>query len=278
VRQDPDQVLEFTVVNVLPPNRVNGQPARFWFDGLKQQLLKKEATTLAASRDFKFAEKYPARDMEFKVSDQWRVRVRMVLTSSAVYVIFAFGSADFVDGELVKRFTESFKTWDEPAQEPPTGAERVHSLIQRLQSPEPFDRLFALRALAKLGAEAKDAIPFVEKLANEGTKEERPYARLVLEALRRAAPTAAFASLSGTTWAGTESLPGFTKLIFRFGPDGKVVRIDTFATNKGTWSQNDNQVYITFGRTIYTGTIQDQVLSGNVHSGVDIWKFSVTRK
>jgi hypothetical protein len=178
-RGEPVQLLGFIVCSVLPPNRVSAQPARFWFDGIQQQILKGGslvgATAVLTSRDFSFADKFPARDVEFKTKDVGRFRVRLVHTSSAVYMIFAVGTVDFLDGDLVKRFTESFKTWDEPAQEPPTGAERVKDLIQRLQRPEPFDRLFALRALAKLGAEAKNAIPQVEKLANQGTEEERRY-------------------------------------------------------------------------------------------------------
>lgn len=118
------------------------------------------------------------------------LRIRMIHTSTAVYGIVAGGSREFLKSADVTRFLESFKTWDDPPRQPPSGADRVKGWIEQLQSAEDFERLIAMRELAKLGAEAKDAISRLEKLACDGIPEERDYAKLVLPSIRRAIASA----------------------------------------------------------------------------------------
>jgi hypothetical protein len=83
-------------------------------------------------------------------------------------------------------------------------------------------------------------------------------------------------NLGGTTWAGTENLQGFGKLSFKFNANGSCSMTDPNSTVQGTWSQNGNQVTITFTHCVYTGTIEGRTLSGNARSNIgQTWTFNV---
>lgn len=85
-------------------------------------------------------------------------------------------------------------------------------------------------------------------------------------------------SLAGTTWHGTENLPGYGNLTFQFEQGGEALMIDAKKTVKGTWSQSANKVTITFQNCIYEGTVQGKSISGNAHFTTDdrTWTFSLT--
>src|SRR5262249_50199493 len=88
----------------------------------------------------------------------------------------------------------------------------------------------------------------------------------------------AAASVSGTTWTGTENLQGFGKLTFQFQASGAATMTDANTSVQGSWSQNGNQVTISFTSCVYTGTINGRVLSGNARSNIgQVWTFSVTK-
>jgi hypothetical protein len=70
------------------------------------------------------------------------------------------------------------------------------------------------------------------------------------------------AVLAGTQWTGMETLANFGKLTFQFGTGQDVLMIDAQAQTKGNYSQNGNQVRITFSNCIYSGMINGNVLSG----------------
>lgn len=166
----------------------------------------------------------------------------------------------------------------EEAGGPAPVADRVKILIQRLQSDDEFVRMLALRDLARLGPTAREAIPHVERVANQGTEDERRVASVVLRILR-GPPTPSADELAGTTWDGSESLGGFGKLTFQFHADGKAIMIDTKSTVAGKWSRDGNRVTIAFQNCVYEGTLQEKTLSGNAREtpGDRQWTFSVTR-
>lgn len=157
-------------------------------------------------------------------------------------------------------------------------ADRLKVLIQRLQSDDEFVRMLALRDLARLGPTAREAIPHVERVATQGTEDERRLAAVVLRFLR-GPPAPSADDLVGTTWDGSESLGGFGKLTFQFHADGKAIMIDTKSTVAGKWSRDGTRVTIAFQNCVYEGTLQDKTLSGNAREtpGDRQWTFSVTR-
>lgn len=91
-----------------------------------------------------------------------------------------------------------------------------------------------------------------------------------------APPTAG--SLAGTTWSGTENLPGFGKVTFQFVQGGEALMIDAKKTVKGTYSQSADKVTLTFQNCVYEATIQGKTMSGNAHFTTDdrTWTFTLT--
>lgn len=91
-----------------------------------------------------------------------------------------------------------------------------------------------------------------------------------------APPTAG--SVAGTTWTGTEDLPGYGKLTFQFVQGGEALMVDAKKTIKGTWSQSANKVTITFQNCVYEGTVQGKSMTGNAHFTTDdrTWTFALT--
>lgn len=86
-------------------------------------------------------------------------------------------------------------------------------------------------------------------------------------------------SIVDTTWTGSESLAEFGKLTFKFEADGQAVMIDARSTVNGAWTQDGDQVTITFANCVYQGAIKGQTLSGNAHFVTEdrTWTFTVTR-
>ncbi len=89
-------------------------------------------------------------------------------------------------------------------------------------------------------------------------------------------PTAG--GVAGTTWTGSENLPGYGKLTFQFVQGGEALMIDAQKTIKGTWSQSANKVTITFQNCVYEGTVQGKAMTGNAHFTTDdrTWTFSLS--
>jgi hypothetical protein len=95
-----------------------------------------------------------------------------------------------------------------------------------------------------------------------------------------AAPQAV-ANVAGSTWSGTENLPGFGKLTFVFRANGSATMIDTKGETAGNWTQNGNDVTINFNGCVYQGRINGQALagSGRITSGNQAgqtWTFQVS--
>jgi hypothetical protein len=87
-------------------------------------------------------------------------------------------------------------------------------------------------------------------------------------------------SVAGSTWSGTENLPGFGKLTFVFRANGSATMIDTKGETAGNWTQNGNDVTVNFNGCVYQGRINGQSLagSGRITSGNQAgqtWTFQV---
>ncbi len=76
-------------------------------------------------------------------------------------------------------------------------------------------------------------------------------------------PVQLVANIVGTTWNGSENLPGFGKLTFQFRAGGAATMIDAKATTEGNWTQNGNDVTINFQGCVYQGRINGQSISGS---------------
>ena len=75
-------------------------------------------------------------------------------------------------------------------------------------------------------------------------------------------------SLAGTNWSGSDTLPGFGKLSFRFLSNIQVVMIDAKETARGSFVHTGNNVTLTFGGgIIYNGRINGNVMSGTANNG-----------
>jgi hypothetical protein len=87
--------------------------------------------------------------------------------------------------------------------------------------------------------------------------------------------------ITGTTWRGTETLPGFGPLTFEFKKNGVAIMRDARDTVQGTWVRNGSEVTIRFANCEYRGTINGKTLTGTANgAGVlmgRVWQFSVTR-
>jgi hypothetical protein len=73
----------------------------------------------------------------------------------------------------------------------------------------------------------------------------------------------AVVSVAGSTWSGTENLPGFGKLTFVFRANGSATMIDTKGETAGNWTQNGNDVTINFNGCVYQGRVNGQNLAGS---------------
>jgi hypothetical protein len=91
-------------------------------------------------------------------------------------------------------------------------------------------------------------------------------------------------NVSKTVWGGGEILPGAQKatlLMFGFGADGKAIMVDEESAKQnkgvtGTWTQNGNQVTITFGNCVYRGTLNGDILAGTAQFNTgETWTFAV---
>jgi S1-C subfamily serine protease len=85
-------------------------------------------------------------------------------------------------------------------------------------------------------------------------------------------------NLRGTTWDGSETLPGFGKLRFQFVTDIQAIMVDAKETLRGSYIHTGNNVTITFGGgVVYNGTINGNSMSGGATNGQTNWNWSVTR-
>jgi S1-C subfamily serine protease len=85
-------------------------------------------------------------------------------------------------------------------------------------------------------------------------------------------------NLTGTTWLGSETLPGFGKLRFQFITNVSVIMVDAQETSKGSFAHTGNNVTITFGGgVIYNGVVNGNNMAGNASNGKTNWTWNVNR-
>ena len=85
-------------------------------------------------------------------------------------------------------------------------------------------------------------------------------------------------NLSGTSWSGNETLPGYDRLSFRFNQGGQAVMMDNDGNSQGSWNQTGTNVTLTFGDVVYSGTIQGNRIQGTARNGRgQQWNWSVGR-
>jgi biotin carboxyl carrier protein len=84
--------------------------------------------------------------------------------------------------------------------------------------------------------------------------------------------------LAGTSWSGSETLPGYGALTFQFQPGGQATMIDKDGNQPGTWNQGGNSISLTFanGGVIYNGTITGGQMSGTARNDKENWSWSVS--
>lgn len=75
-------------------------------DGLKNAF---KGSKIVSEKDFKFADKYPARDIDMEVPQLGIYRVRFILTGPKFYQVTVLGPKDYMAGAESKKFWESFK-------------------------------------------------------------------------------------------------------------------------------------------------------------------------
>lgn len=85
--------------------------------------------------------------------------------------------------------------------------------------------------------------------------------------------------LTGTEWAGTETLPGFGALRFRFTSPTQVVMVDAKDTLLGRYTRTTTQITLTFdGNVVYRGAIVNgTTMNGTATNGKTNWTWTVTR-
>jgi S1-C subfamily serine protease len=82
----------------------------------------------------------------------------------------------------------------------------------------------------------------------------------------------------GTSWAGSETLPGFGKLRFQFLTNISVIMVDAKETSRGSYVHTGNNVTITFGGGVtYNGTVNGNSMAGSATNGTNRWTWTVTR-
>lgn len=85
-------------------------------------------------------------------------------------------------------------------------------------------------------------------------------------------------NLTGSTWLGSETLPGFGKLRFQFVSNISVIMVDAKETSKGSFAHTGNNVTITFGGgVIYNGVVNGNTMGGNATNGQTNWTWNVSR-
>lgn len=86
--------------------------------------------------------------------------------------------------------------------------------------------------------------------------------------------------LEGSEWEGSETLPGYDRLVFSFHRNGQATMIDADGVRKGTWHQAGSRVTLAFssGRVLYVGIIQGDSLVGVAGNGARRWAWSVQRQ
>lgn len=85
--------------------------------------------------------------------------------------------------------------------------------------------------------------------------------------------------LAGTTWVGSETLPGYGRLEFRFEDASRCTMIDARDTVPGTYRLAGSTVTLDFQGAVYTGTISGQTMSGTARDGKNRpWTWKVNRQ
>jgi hypothetical protein len=87
--------------------------------------------------------------------------------------------------------------------------------------------------------------------------------------------TVGLRSLAGRSFAGTETLPGYGAVTFRYVDANTVEMIDKHGTTRGSYTQNGTQVTMTFGTVVYTGETRGDVISGSARDSRSNWNFTV---
>jgi hypothetical protein len=84
--------------------------------------------------------------------------------------------------------------------------------------------------------------------------------------------------LPGTTWGGSETLPGYGALTFIFEDQGNVTMIDAKETVVGRYVRNGQNVTLSFfgGAAVYNGTIRGKTMSGRARNAQQTWSWKVT--
>ena len=88
--------------------------------------------------------------------------------------------------------------------------------------------------------------------------------------------------LTGTTWQGSENLPGFGVLTFEFREKGAVTMRDARGVVGGKWTRDGSNVIITFANCEYRGAVNGTVIEGTANysvlmRGSHIWQFVVRK-
>ena len=86
-------------------------------------------------------------------------------------------------------------------------------------------------------------------------------------------------SLIGTTWRGSEILPGFGALTFEFRDNQKAVMTDAKSVVHGKWSRDGKVITITFANCEYRGVQEGSVIHGTANYFVmgQLWPYSVRK-
>jgi hypothetical protein len=90
-------------------------------------------------------------------------------------------------------------------------------------------------------------------------------------------PNAAKTDLTGTTWGGKETRPGFGPLSFQFAANGQVTMTANGTTVQGKYERQDTAIALSFdGGIIYNGSISNNTMQGNARSGMTQWTWNLT--
>lgn len=83
--------------------------------------------------------------------------------------------------------------------------------------------------------------------------------------------------LLGSIWTGTETLPNYGALTFRFFAGGQATMTDKDGDTSGTFKQSGNSFTLNFEPKIsYTGTVQGNTMKGTATNGSKNWTFAMT--
>jgi hypothetical protein len=97
-----------------PVDVKNADNAKFLFDAGRDGVTKSfKGAKVASEKDFKFADKYPARDVVTDVPGTGVYKTRFVLTGPYFYQITILGPKEYADGPEAKKFLDSFQLKDE---------------------------------------------------------------------------------------------------------------------------------------------------------------------